>query len=871
MSKESEKETVFRTTKVRTKLKDDGSWMNRSSESEATTTEKPWMAELRARRENAASTETSPVSSPTSAPLSNKDAFTKLDKPASSSTTNGISGTSHFNKRPSEGYKKIAPHTVKPATDNVENKISSEEQEKRTTAASKVLPKSAARERSYVLSAAKKFETQIKAADTSVANDTSSFVAKRVKIADDVSAIPPPPLSAVLPSAVTSVTSVASVPEPQPQNIVKTAVGHVTVNETQKVEEAPPEPVKEDSPPSPPPVSTPPELNPVYLHIVSTRSQLDDSKAADTSPMSVNEKVQEYKPEPETSENTSSRVETLTAMYENLIPFETETTSLKDDEPVLAEEEEDPGDAASEEGDEQEPTAALNNNHEATTENLLDLISGEEKDPSSARVTTTVTEISREEPVEKKSVLPSPGRWSQDLLSELESPTETVNITTQTITTVTDSEEKDPVSSRVTTTVTEFSEEKDPSSARVTTTVTEISREEPAQPVLPSPGRWSQDLLTELESEEKDSVSSRVTTTVTEFSSADPFDPYPIGTTSPNSSSDLLQPISDLSINSEEKDPSSARVTTTVTEISREEPAQSVLPSSGRWSQDLLTELESEEKDSVSSRVTTTVTEFSSSTLFSEKQDPVIVVSSKASDSLADDITPIDTSATSLSTHRSWARTWETVTPLQTHIEESGEAPGEAREEDQQTLVRFERKSKEDDSPWDRWTSPSVYTITTTTEEEEESPVESQMHTVTTITTIRETYEEQEDFGMNRTVLQEVPRPPSPSPSPEPESKKPFVYLKEYVNSTELSSHNATDNINSWSSSYSSSLSSPCTYCGQPVDNDAKITIEHLNINSHPSCFKCHSCRKPMGDLLYNMFLHGGKVHCESCYSAALD
>nr|XP_057918947.1 zinc finger protein 185 isoform X4 [Doryrhamphus excisus] len=778
MSKESEKETVFRTTKVRTKLKDDGSWMNRSSESEATTTEKPWMAELRARRENAASTETSPVSSPTSAPLSNKDAFTKLDKPASSSTTNGISGTSHFNKRPSEGYKKIAPHTVKPATDNVENKISSEEQEKRTTAASKVLPKSAARERSYVLSAAKKFETQIKAADTSVANDTSSFVAKRVKIADDVSAIPPPPLSAVLPSAVTSVTSVASVPEPQPQNIVKTAVGHVTVNETQKVEEAPPEPVKEDSPPSPPPVSTPPELNPVYLHIVSTRSQLDDSKAADTSPMSVNEKVQEYKPEPETSENTSSRVETLTAMYENLIPFETETTSLKDDEPVLAEEEEDPGDAASEEGDEQEPTAALNNNHEATTENLLDLISGEEKDPSSARVTTTVTEISREEPVEKKSVLPSPGRWSQDLLSELESPTETVNITTQTITTVTDSEEKDPVSSRVTTTVTEFSEEKDPSSARVTTTVTEISREEPAQPVLPSPGRWSQDLLTELESEEKDSVSSRVTTTVTEFSS---------------------------------------------------------------------------------------------STLFSEKQDPVIVVSSKASDSLADDITPIDTSATSLSTHRSWARTWETVTPLQTHIEESGEAPGEAREEDQQTLVRFERKSKEDDSPWDRWTSPSVYTITTTTEEEEESPVESQMHTVTTITTIRETYEEQEDFGMNRTVLQEVPRPPSPSPSPEPESKKPFVYLKEYVNSTELSSHNATDNINSWSSSYSSSLSSPCTYCGQPVDNDAKITIEHLNINSHPSCFKCHSCRKPMGDLLYNMFLHGGKVHCESCYSAALD
>ncbi|XP_054648253.1 zinc finger protein 185 isoform X2 [Dunckerocampus dactyliophorus] len=772
MSNVYEKETVFRTTKVRTKLKDDGSWMNRSSEPEDATKEKPWMAELRARRQNAASTETSPVSSPTSAPPSKSDsdkpssgsmirgAFTKLDKPASSSTSNGISsGTSHFTKRPSEGYKKIAPHTVKPTTDNVDSKISSEEQEKRTTAASKVLPKSAAKERSYVLSAAKKFESQIKAADASVANDTPSFVAKRVKIADDASANPPP-VSAVLPSAVTSVTSVASVPEPQPQNIVETAVGHVTVNETQRVEEVLPEPVKEDPPPASSPKKAPfedmtpgstkvasplPELIPDYLHVVSTHSQLDDSEAAETYPMSVDEQVQEYKPEPEPepSENSSSRVERLTAMYENLVPSETETTSFKDDEPVLAEEEEDPGDAGSEEGDEQEPAAALNN-HEATTENLLDLISGEEEDPSSFRVTTTVTEFSREEPAQP--VLPSPGRWSQALLTDLESPTETVTITTQTITTVTDSEEKDP-------------------------------------------------------------VSSRVTTTVTEFSSADPFDPYPIGTTSPNSSSDLLQPISDLSINS-------------------------------------------------------------SSTSFLEKQDPAIVTSTKALESLADDIIPINTSATSLSTHQSWARTWETTTPLQTHIEER-EAPGEGREEEQQTLVMFERKSKEDDSPWDRWTSPSVYTITSTTEkeEEEESTEDSQIHTVTTITTIRETYGEQEEFGTDRTMLQEVPR----TPSPEPEIKKPFVYLKEYVNSTELSSHNATDTINSWSSSYSSSLSSPCTYCGQLVGNDAKITIEHLNINSHPSCFKCHSCRKPMGDLLYNMFLHGGKVHCESCYSAALD
>lgn len=34
---------------------------------------------------------------------------------------------------------------------------------------------------------------------------------------------------------------------------------------------------------------------------------------------------------------------------------------------------------------------------------------------------------------------------------------------------------------------------------------------------------------------------------------------------------------------------------------------------------------------------------------------------------------------------------------------------------------------------------------------------------------------------------------------------------------------------------------------------------------------QCAKCYKPMGDLLDNMFIHGGKVNCESCYSSAFD
>ncbi|XP_051929719.1 zinc finger protein 185 isoform X22 [Hippocampus zosterae] len=844
MSTEGEKSTVFRTTKVRTKLKGDLSWMNRNNDAEdEPAEEKPWMAEIRARRQNGASS--SPVSSPTS---SAPKAHTKSDsekspssgfmirgvfnKPASSSTTtsNGISGTSKVTKTHSEGYKKIAPHTVKPSTEELDSKISSEEQLKRTAAASKVLDRSAPRQRSYVLSAAKKFEAQ--AAENSETKESPSFVAKRVEIEDDASVSP------VLPSPVIPITSVASVPkaaktEAIVSSSVKTTV--VTVNEPPKVEVAPPEPVKEDPPrmsavnkesledmkPDCTKVAAPlPELITDYLHVVSTHSEHNDSEAPDTHLVTINE-------EPELLENSSSRVETLTAMYENLIPNDSNSTSLRDDEPGLAKEEEGSADAYSEEGKEQYPDPVLSN-HEARTEDLLNLTSGQNESEEPAPLSPVRwsedmhTEFeSQEEP--ETPAPPNSVRWSEDLHTEIKSQKEPKEPTPPS--SVRWSEDLHTEIERYM-----KPEPAPPSSVRWSEDLhTKFeSQEEPEEPAPSNSVHWSEDLHTEFESntetvtitsqtvtitenrEERDLLSSRVTTTVTELSSTDPFDPYPIGTTSRNSSSDLLQPLSDISIS-----------------------------------------------------------RYSSPHTFMERKDPEISLKSQILESLAEDVIPIDTTATSLSTHRSWARTWETTTPLQTTTEESQEGPRAGQREEQQTLVTFERKSKENDSPWDRWTSPSAYTIPHATEEEaeEESLQDSRMHTVTTITTIRETYGEQEGLSMDRTVLVEAPR----TPTPEPDTKKPFVYVKEYVDTSEMSSHNATGSLNSWSSSYSSSFSSPCTYCGQMVGNDAKITIEHLNINCHPHCFKCSSCWKPMGDLIDNMFLHGGKVHCESCYSAAFD
>ncbi|XP_045573853.1 zinc finger protein 185 isoform X1 [Salmo salar] len=166
-------------------------------------------------------------------------------------------------------------------------------------------------------------------------------------------------------------------------------------------------------------------------------------------------------------------------------------------------------------------------------------------------------------------------------------------------------------------------------------------------------------------------------------------------------------------------------------------------------------------------------------------------------------------------------------------------------------LLSLTNGSSDSDSPWDRWSAPTVY------KEKEDS-----------------------SSSFSRTLDSSANQRPK---SPDTDSKKCFVYLKEYVDVTDLTKHNTRDNdpdhvtSSSTNHSYSSpsfytrsTMTSACTYCGEQVGNDAKITIEHLNISCHPACFKCGVCSKPMGDFLFNMFLHKGKVHCESCYANVL-
>ncbi|XP_068446965.1 zinc finger protein 185 [Clinocottus analis] len=1014
MSK-GEKESVFITTKVRTKLKGD-SWWQRNSDAQAEPDkEKPWLAEVRASRVNGAPIESSPVSSPTTStpPPAKSDAeraptsgylirgvFTKLDKSPSSSTTNGvIPSTTQFTKKPSESYKKIAPYIVRPPAENQESWLSNEEQEKRTEAASNVLKKSSVRQRSYVLSAAKKYESQETAPETSVVNSSPAFVARRVEIIDDDGSVATPaPSSALPPSPV-----VASAPDLKPWKAidtrVKTAVD-VAVNEpvAPKAVEPAPEPVREDPPPAsvtakepfeddvepgspklakPLPVripkcfqvvSTEPEpknsgiswpvdsalvdlppasptpmsatqaapapaspvtlspapvsvtvkdpfedMKPLPVHIpkcfqaVSTEPEAEpkdsgiswpgDSSLVDLGPASpapaspvplspalaspvspspapaspvplspapatpvspspapaspvplspapaspvplspalaspapaspvplspapaspvplspapaspvplspalaspvplspvpvfaATEILVKTEPEtemtPKPSQKPSSSVDTLTTLSDTLIAFDSSSTSFKDDEPVLAED-------------------------EAGSANIQTTENGVEEEPelsSSIPVTDDLLAFANGPEESAEPVPSSPGRWSLDLLSG-------------------PNRESVLIPAKSSGTLDLLADDVIP----INTQTHSMQREE----------KQTDETAKETQSPTETVTTTTKTVIITDKSSADPFDPYPIGTTSSNRASDLLQTHSDISSNS-----------ASFTFMGNEDPS------------------------------------------------PETNISSNALESLADDVVPINTETTSLSTQRSWARTWETSAPQQDNTEESQEAVPEGQTVDQETVVMFERKSSENDSPWDRWTSPTVYTRTTITggeeEEEEEKEMEStgytETETVTTITTIREVHSGQQ-LAMDRyeTYSRSDREEDQRVQTPEPEAKKGFVYVKEYVNASELSMHNARDSsdigsdyLTSSSADYSYSspstyssglLSSTCNFCGEPVGNDAKITIEHLNINCHPNCFKCGVCRKPMGDLLYSMFLHDGKVHCEICYSNALD
>lgn len=60
-------------------------------------------------------------------------------------------------------------------------------------------------------------------------------------------------------------------------------------------------------------------------------------------------------------------------------------------------------------------------------------------------------------------------------------------------------------------------------------------------------------------------------------------------------------------------------------------------------------------------------------------------------------------------------------------------------------------------------------------------------------------------------------------------------------------------------------------FCFRGYSKEAVHCVFVTSPSLYTSIFQCNVCSKPMGDLLDDMFIHRGKVNCESCYSKAFD
>ncbi|XP_070318875.1 zinc finger protein 185 isoform X5 [Odocoileus virginianus] len=203
---QEERNTVLKQMKVRTTLKGDKSWITKQDESEGHTLELP-----------SGRTRTTSLSSvgevPKARPLSTRaptgyiirgvftkpvdsssqphQHFPKANGAPKSMASLGKAGptgpprpSSSGYKMTTEDYKKLAPYNIRRssasrAAEEEEVRFSSDEQKRRSEAASSVVRKTAPREHSYVLSAAKKN------AGSPAQETLAPFIAKRVDVVDE--------------------------------------------------------------------------------------------------------------------------------------------------------------------------------------------------------------------------------------------------------------------------------------------------------------------------------------------------------------------------------------------------------------------------------------------------------------------------------------------------------------------------------------------------------------------------------------------------------------------------------------------------------------------------------------------------------------
>ncbi|XP_058857538.1 mucin-2-like isoform X9 [Acipenser ruthenus] len=895
---EGDRTIVLRQMKVRTALKGDFSWINNKNTDEEDEEEEGLARDVpvKASYSNGVSSAPSDSSSTSESSLTSqkpspsgyiiRGVFTKTNDTTQASPTSASSyGCSEsvrssststpqyspLNKKSSEHYKKIAPHSVRskavsPAPE--EPPSSTEERTKRTEAASSVIKSSASKERSYVLSAVNKYGRSEKL-DSPSKDPSFSFVAKRVEINDEEPEEDSDTSPRIAPkSSLNSALKQKPTAAPRklsPSTETKTQTT-ITIKETEK------------EPPKTPSLTETKTKSPS----TETKTQTTDTKKETVFDTPKNTFLTESKsPSTETKTQTTVTKETVFDTPKNPISTESKTKSSQDTKSLW---------------DKWDKPAAT----ETTTTTVTEKSSHDTKSAWNKWDVPAATEITTTTITEKSSQDTKSLRDKWDLPAATETTTTTVTEkSSQDTKSLWDKWDKPAATETTITTVTEKSPSTE-TKTQTTITIKETAKEPPKTPSLTETKTKSPS--TETKTQTTDTKKETVFDTPKDTFLTESKSPSTETKTQTTVTKETVFDIPKNPISTESKTKSSSTETITQTTMTKKEtvsetPKPLTEPET-KSSQDTKSLWDQWDLSAPTETITTTVTEKSSQdtkSLWDKWDKPAATETA---------ITAV-TEKSSHDTKSAWDK-WDV--PAATEITTT--TITEKREADIVIPTWGVMDTNKNMSVSTQHQSPSteIQTQTTVTKKEtvfETEPVTKSafkiaketkqdpptasdlisfgMEENSTVTTIHTTKYQTEDpvhktFDSSGLTNITTDTTTHWSETPDPEHKK-LVMVKEYVNSTgfnpsEYSSINKYDDITYSRSNYSYSSPSAmyrspgtsCTYCGEMVGDDARITIEHLNIYSHPSCFKCGVCSKPMGELLESMYIHSGQVHCDSCY-----
>ncbi|XP_030293762.1 zinc finger protein 185 [Sparus aurata] len=114
----------------------------------------------------------------------------------------------------------------------------------------------------------------------------------------------------------------------------------------------------------------------------------------------------------------------------------------------------------------------------------------------------------------------------------------------------------------------------------------------------------------------------------------------------------------------------------------------------------------------------------------------------------------------------------------------------------------------------------------------------------------------------------------APEPAKDPEQshteEKPPIQQSDLTNIFEMSQKSEEEQRPTRTLSLPRTTKAVCSFCDKTIDGNVRLIFSEPQMNCHPDCLKCGVCAKALGDLLTPMFLCNQVIQCDGCFAIAL-